>query len=90
MQPFFDCNPSYEGCLVQKTYLKKKLYVISSGKWVLNLMVYLKFSFELCSSCYQLSKKKISIFCIVFENLLFQETNDIVAMLLLEILHFII
>ena len=34
-------------------------------------------------------KKNLHI-CLVLENLLFQETNDIVAMLLLTFLHFII
>ena len=53
-------------------------------------MVYLNFSFEKFFGCYQLSEKKLLHICLMLESLLFQENNDIVAMLLLTFLHFII
>ena len=67
---------------MQKTTFLKKVLCHFKWKRLLNLMVYLKFSFEYAFSCYQLSKKLLNI-CLVLENFPFQETNGIVAMLLL-------
>ena len=62
--------------LSQKTIFLLVLYIIFSGNWVLHVML-------------SAIKKEHLHICLVLENLLFQKTNDIIAMLLLTFLHFI-